>query len=340
MTNKEKEDYLVYLTLFHSTIFPFEADGKENFFKQMPRILYKYRKFDKYAIEMLKGNNLYFSPITELDDPFDCMIETAMNKEKPEYYIDFIIKKIFSYTSNNGIISERRLKKIILSCLVNENFDTDKFIKKAITEKIIGESKEKTSIKSVKEGINSIVKILCSKGISNFLNTAIHHKEDVGVCSLTANRDNKAMWSLYANKLKGYCVEYEIPDIDEIRYRLLPVLYRRKDDVNISLKVIEYALALILRNATSGEVNEGFGALNEAYAVKNISWSDQDEWRLLGSAKSYCSSLKIKAVYLGFKVSKENERNVSRIAKQIGFYVYKMEPITGNKKISYSLISV
>ena len=43
----------------------------ENIKYEYPKILYKYRPFDKYTVEMFDNNYLYLSPADNLDDQFE-----------------------------------------------------------------------------------------------------------------------------------------------------------------------------------------------------------------------------------------------------------------------------
>ena len=53
---------------------------------------------------------------------------------------------------------------------------------------------------------------------------------------------------------------------------------------------------------------------------------------------AHCTKLKVKAVYVGFKVSDNNLLKIKRIAKKRGFKVFLMNAPRGKKKISYSQV--
>lgn len=73
-------------------------------------------------------------------------------------------------------------------------------------------------------------------------------KEKVGVCSFTTKRDNKPMWSLYADTYKGYCIEYETLQ------NICPVIYTKEFDNNIIKTMVKFSLKTIIRFISSGQI--------------------------------------------------------------------------------------
>ena len=61
---------------------------------------------------------------------------------------------------------------------------------------------------------------------------------------------------------------------------------------------------------------------------------------LIGNAKTKVAPFKIKNIYLGFDVSKENEESILDCAKAKGFGVYKMDKPHGNNRITYTKIEI
>ena len=76
----------------------------------------------------------------------------------------------------------------------------------------------------------------------------------------------------------------------------------------------------------------------ELFCTKDSDWSYQSEWRLIGKAEDHCHELKIKSIYLGFKVNKTNENKMKRYASKYGFNLYKMNAPSGDKIIRYTKI--
>ena len=171
---------------------------------------------------------------------------------------------------------------------------------------------------------------------NNGLHMSIESPDDrVGVCALSEVRDNKVMWSLYSNKYEGYCLEYFIPKQKEVYQNLYPVIYTKKRNNTFVLKVLEYLGSSLMRGITYGEATKNVGAITELFHTKDSEWSFQKEWRIIGPASRHCQFLKLKAIYLGFRVSNSNERKILKAAKKLNFSVYKMNKPNGSKKITY-----
>ena len=166
--------------------------------------------------------------------------------------------------------------------------------------------------------------------------------ERVGVCSLSEINDNKVMWSLYCNEYKGYCVEYSIRNTKEGRRFLFPVIYTRKPNNNFIKKMFDSMFGELNRQVylrsnprEQNSVITNVGAIYELSCVKDIDWRFQKEWRVVGEPEDHFTEADIKAVYLGFKVSKSNENKMIRLAKKQHFNLFKMKSPNGKKRIEY-----
>jgi hypothetical protein len=47
---------------------------------EIPKRLYKYRPFDKFAIASILNSELYFAPANQLNDPYDCMFRESLGE--------------------------------------------------------------------------------------------------------------------------------------------------------------------------------------------------------------------------------------------------------------------
>ncbi len=56
--------------------------------------LYKYRKIDKYLLESLINNELYFSHHSKLNDPLDCKINSYIESNKETEIIEFLNENV------------------------------------------------------------------------------------------------------------------------------------------------------------------------------------------------------------------------------------------------------
>ncbi len=344
MNNKEKRKYMSDLLVFQSTPFMTEFETRKEFLNKTPIILYKYRPFDKYAFEMIEKGYAYLAPVQGLDDPFDCLNDFTINdfyNEKTHKItpkaIDFIIKLVCP----NGIqnLSTKEVKKLALQCIKEDGIDYDK-VPKIVTSNGIMTRTEVEPLFIVLNTFNENFKgVIEGTKLDGFAKSAMAPGDRVGICSLSEKRDNKVMWSLYGNKYEGYCIEYDIPKRKEITPNLCPVIYTKRNNNKFIEKMIEYAMAAFMRAVTNGHISGNIGASMELFCTKDTDWSYQSEWRLIANAGGKCQYLRIKAIYLGFKVKKSHESKMKRLAKAKGFDLFKMNPPNGKKKISYTKLS-
>lgn len=341
MTNKEKEQYLSNMMLFKSQPFLCELMGRREFVNQMPKILYKYRSFDKYTREMLEEPYVFLAPVKDLDDPFDCLtnpgLETVQKNSLDSIglsMIDYIIDIVCSL--GNTSINKKEVKRIIPRCYVNGEYNEDN-ARIAFEDITLISLEQKELLLGVLRNIDSVTETLIKdKSMENLARISIDPSDKIGICSLSTKRDNKVMWSLYGNKYKGYCVEYDIPNDEEIRFDLCPTIYKRNDDNNLIRKMVKFGIANCIRFMSKGNLNSGIGCMNELFCTKDTDWKYQDEWRLIGNANTHCTKLKVKSVYVGFKATENNLLKIKRIAKKKGFKVFLMNAPNGKKKITYT----
>jgi len=344
MTNKEKKEYMS-LALAYSSGAPFisELEKRADFYAKRPKRLYKYRSFDEHSIEMLDGCYAYSTPVGRLDDPFDCLTNIDLDRlcdgsniTLSDAIINAIVETVFSHPHSDSIGKEE-LVALAKKSVANGNCDYQVLC--AELEKLDNISdKQKQAFCSVMLNFQSVTNsIVQSESITNLLNLLLKAKDSIGVCSLTTQRDNKVMWSLYGSTYKGYCVEYEeITDPDTLKC-LRPVIYTKRFDNDIVGRLVVFSLESIIRMVTNGQMSTNIGALDELMCTKDADWKFQDEWRIVSNPGAHIP-LKAKAVYLGFDVQPENEKKMMACAKRNGFALYKMNSPTGSKKVTYTKI--
>lgn len=345
MTNKEKRQYISNQLINRSEKFSSEFLKCRESFCLMPNILYKYRSFDEYTWDMIENEYVYLSPVKNLDDPFDCLssfdYESLYNKksDKLSYsMIDHIVREVFKY-SNVDNVKINEMKAIASKSLRNGLFD-ESYLGKQLDNSGLLTDDEKTmlflTLSNYDNGFDVLAK---DDSIGKFGAMAMDPGDIVGVCSLSTKRDNKVMWSLYGDIYKGYCVQYKIPDNDDVRYNLCPVIYSKKANNNFALKLTDFTLNCMVRYASHGNVQTDISCLIEPFCTKDSDWSYQDEWRLIGDAGTKCKLLSIEAIYIGFNADYNNILRMVKLSKNKHFSVYFMNRPNGKKKITYRNIS-
>lgn len=345
MNNKEKRKYISDLLAYLSTPFMSEIETRKAFLSLTPTVLYKYRSFDNYTFKMIEEDYVYLTPVNGLDDPFDCLNDFDTSEyydEKAQKITPKAVDFVINIACPNGLqnLSVKEIRKLAIECIDKNGIDFEKAPK-------IVRSNGTTTITEIEpvfimfDSFNENFKnILQGTELDGFAKSAKEPGDRVGVCSLSETRDNKVMWSLYSNVYKGYCVEYEVPKRKEVTPNLCPVIYTKRSNNSFIEKMLEYFVNSMLRSISNGNIKGNIGASMELFCTKDSDWSYQREWRLFGKAQDYFKYLKIKAIYLGFQVSKENEDEMKRYAEQYKFKLYKMNPPSGKKKIKYTPIFI
>ena len=161
---------------------------------------------------------------------------------------------------------------------------------------------------NVKDGINSF-----NDKIFNLID------EKFGVASLTSSNNNPSMWSHYADKHKGICIEYDFSNIldssNNYSMFLYPVSYqsvRVTLDENILDKVD-------LKDIEKQGKDDLIQLFLKGLFTKHDSWKYESEWRsitLLKISDNEARNIKvpkISALYLGNKMETRMKDQISKI---------------------------
>lgn len=134
---------------------------------------------------------------------------------------------------------------------------------------------------------------------------------------LTNSYDNTLMWSHYADKHKGICVEYDFNTAsEELVSMLFPVNYSNKRPVIFGRQIFE-------RN------DELIKEIIKSMLIKSKEWSYENEWRILfpnsflDENYNY-NTPKIKRIYFGVNVT---EKKYNSLVKKIKKYDNTIECI-------------
>ena len=343
MTNKEKQQYLSDINIYRSTSYPDEIGRKREFLEKMPTHLFKYAKYNKHTYDMLEKSYVYLAPVKGLDDPFDCLTDLGVDniverrdKSITLSMIDFVINTVSKLGNVN--FDKKMIRNIVKNSFVDGEFVAEKYFEQVKQYPSLSEHEINLLSMSIATIDPMVREFTKDEKLLQVALTLKNSGNAVGVCSLSAKRDNKVMWSLYSNEYDGCCIEYQIPDNDDVRYNLCPVIYKKHINNNFVKRTIEFAVANSIRHFSEGNLNRGIGAFNELFCTKDFDWAYQDEWRLLGDPAQKTSLLKTKAVYLGFKTSKYKISKIKKFARLNKFDVYLMERPNGSNKIKYKLL--
>lgn len=344
MTNKQKEEYISVKIVSGPDALSSERMKISFVLDNTPKKLYKFRRFDEYAFRMIDDNYVYLTKAEKLDDPFDCFTTVdpindfqSSPFELTSKNIDHISKIFAKYFSLNSKDSLSNLIPVFKQVLKSYIKYKEKKPNKNIDCKGLNDKDNHINV-MIDHFINLLDDLGSNEKVSNNINMFINGKNQIGVCSLTTKRDNKVMWSQYANIYKGYCIEYDIPRIEAVMNNLFPVIYKRKYNNSIYYAFLEFAVANAVRVISKGQGKYDLSSIIQLVCMKDSDRAYQDEWRLIGPADNNFYELTISAIYLGFDVSEENEKEIIERARKMNFKVYKMNKPDETNKISYTLL--
>lgn len=288
-----------------------------------PKYLYKYRSFDAHAFEMLENNYLYLCKAKDLDDPTECTATIDFNKfydletnNLKKECVQLIIEKLRPYTSEenyrmiqsfmesimnrNGTIRPNFLLdyQSQLQALLPKGYDAAPFI-----NWIVG-IPEKLDSPEIKPQIFTLIKAMYNA------------REGLGICSLSANKSDEAMWKKYALDGTGYCVEYDMTDYEHLNL-LFPVIYVSENErkTDITTRILLSFIGNMIEGFSHGNIEADTSQCITLFLTKYDKWKYQNEWRLLGDAGSKLKAPKINAIYLGKRASEANINSMNNISK-------------------------
>lgn len=137
--------------------------------------------------------------------------------------------------------------------------------------------------------------------------------ENMGIASMSEVYDHEPMWAHYADQFAGMCVQYNMS-------RLLKGLDREIAVTRMMYSEVEP----VLLDDSSTSIDRARLCLSS----KTVRWASEREWRLFkvdqGEA-GYGSEKAVTKIFLGSRVSTDDEVLAREAGKQIGVPVVKMQ---------------
>ncbi len=209
---------------------------------QLPKVLYKYRSFDKngYGKQMALGGVAYFSSAKELNDPFETQFtpQSKLLELDGEALHSFLHEKTLAHYPN---VSADRIMELVQT----------------------GIQRREYLLNRDPRGIEPILDVQNRK---------------YGILSLTATPKSIPMWGYYADSHKGICVGFDMKSIAEHQNNLLKrdeILSLRKVRYKKRLPVCNIDF-----NGDRTQTSE-LEALEATVYTKSRVWKHEEEYRLL-----------------------------------------------------------
>lgn len=299
-------------------------------------ILYKYTKLE-YLEKILENHSFKLSNPDEFNDPFDCLVEADESEKKKcfDLMMNYLFFKEMEKIFLNKEIKLRTRDKILFAFFILELKLTKSTIKKYkfYNKMPMFNGLIKLGAK-YKQGQNINDKIDKAKlEFSKMIETQIKEiRDSLLICCYGRRNDSILMWSHYANCHKGVCIEFEpYDDVDatEVKYSNRRA---RLDLYSIIQTVLAYDY---LQEKVDIRNKNVVRNLLKPFSIKSKDWKYEEEYRSVYSKnefnekitslddKYFINAGNIKAIYLGCRVSMEDEKMARKIARNIPIYKMK-----------------
>lgn len=315
-------------------------------FAAFPKLLFKYSKVNSYTLDAIRNEYIYLCPAIDLDDQFECRVDfptedDAANSEIiSEEFIDALAEMIEEYPSS---FSKKDLKALIRKALDKDrrfDFGQVNLMLDQEADSISEEQKGET-IKCfgalmtgawMSEGNEALLKDLTIK--------AAKAKNEIGIGSLTENGKSQVMWEMYGDHYQGVCIEFDLSHDVNALVNTFPVIYGDKKRSKILHILVGICLDALMTSLSKSEKPwvENSREYIKLFLTKYSEWAFQKEWRVIGEAGLKFHTKSIKALYLGKKVSEDDERQLIAIAKEKGFRVYRQKDNFESLSLEYEQI--
>ena len=284
----------------------------------VPRTLFKYRPFDEYTYDMLENGYLYLCPAKNLDDPSECVVSFDVQdyidlhtNQLTKYCVEQIMESIRDYT---GDVNFRQIQSIIAGVMTQDGLVKRNWLLDASFE--LQELAPNADIVSLVNMLGNIPESINEKKVREQIEqlfiSAANAREQFGICSLTTEKNDSAMWKDYANAGAGYCVEY---DLLNYKYSelLFPVVYNEQRENNVLMNIVCDFIGQMVIGMSNGQIDADRSRYLRMFLTKDLKWQYQKEWRLIGNAGQKIQAPSIKAVYLGKNVQRTSISAISRL---------------------------
>lgn len=154
-----------------------------------------------------------------------------------------------------------------------------------------------------------------SKQLHNYIGTIF------GVSSFAERPDNILMWSHYANKHTGICVEYDFSHLEkeDITAFLLPVIYTKKRPL-LPIKKLTNLFGKEDDNVSASDGLYIIRYLLKAILSKSLVWKYEEEWRMIGMKSLTANHLLelpiITKIIIGVNTDDKNKEAILKFADE------------------------
>ena len=202
-------------------------------------------------------------------------------------------------------------------------------------------------VQRLKENTSKVINDKVLESVKGFLTYYLdlnnRTRNETITFSLAEESDNQAMWGLYADESRGFCIEYSFPTDSFLGQRMLlnlfPIYYGDKPLIKFFDVLIK---GLYSKNNINGISYEDYQDWFLSAYTKDKTYEFQKEWRITfdkrmgGNLQTFPFA---KSIILGERMTEDNKKRLIEIArkKNIKVFLRKVNK-TGSKIVVEQLL--
>jgi hypothetical protein len=285
-----------------------------------PQFLYKYRLFDEHTFDMLDNGYVYLCPAERLDDPSECKVDFSVQDlydiatdQLKFKCVESLLELVKPYTSEDNF---RQVQEIVYRTLTPTGLVRRNYLLEASFA--LQELAPEMDIAPLINFLGNIPEKLdepkIQQNIEKLFSLAYNAKQEMGICSLSTLKNFDEMWRNYADDSKGYCIEYDTRNYENL-YALYPVVYQDNRESNIVTSILSAFIGEMIFGMSNGQIAANKSQFIRLFLTKDLVWSYQKEWRLLGDANQKLSVPPVNAIYLGKNMLDKDKQQMIEYCK-------------------------
>jgi hypothetical protein len=266
--------------------------------------LYKYRSVDKNALNLLVSNRIYFSNVTDFNDPFEgkvypnmCVTGDAAREQKSS-----VIEALSRVDWASSVASIHRIltsSNRYASLFFKDRATVEGFVKMRERHRNLSDSQFVEAVQSENERVD--LNYAATRGIRAAVDTAWR---DSSVFCLSERFDHMLLYSHYADRHRGFCIEFD-PSKDPGISDAKAVAYSNTyPEVSI-----EFVDAIELPRLTPAQQHALF-------FTKSRAWEYEKEWRVFRNQPAGTQEINpdaITGIIFGCRISTADEALIRRV---------------------------
>ena len=179
------------------------ADAARSWREKVPDVLYKYRSFDEWTLDLITSGRVWFADPASFNDPLDCY---------PSVEIDCSGEKMIEATAELALRRAEKELRAAASAIHYNVSHVDDHVKARARYAADGLAGELYS--NIREPIDYDDDGDRDRALNTapIMESELVRRFDRGIFSLAARCDCPLLWSHYADQHRGLCIGYAVPE--------------------------------------------------------------------------------------------------------------------------------